>query len=104
MTSQEYWPESVSTRGLRVRLKMNGDLVPVTGDMVTVSLSVAGVQTTVTFTSVSTEGGSEAVQVRVREVPTYKIPLERLKVTLGGGTAGQEGNFKMHASMHLETY
>ena len=86
MTSQEYWPASVSTRGLRVRFEMNGDLVPVTGDMVSLPLLVAGVQTNVAVTSVSTEGGSEAVQVRVTDCPSYSRPLGTLRVTFGVGT------------------
>ena len=45
------------------------------------------VQFMVTLTSVSTQGGSVAVQVKVREVPSFSGPLETLTVTVGAVTA-----------------
>ena len=66
---------------------MNGDLSLVGGDRVTRSLLISAVQLIVTLTSVSTQGGSVAVQVKVREVPSFSAPLETLTVTVGAGTA-----------------
>ena len=40
--------------------------------------------------SVSTDAGSVAVQVRVKEVPSYSGPVGTLTETTGVGTAGME--------------
>ena len=68
-------------------MEMNGDLILVTGDIVTRSLEATGVHCTCTVTSVSTVSGSVTVQVRVREVPSYSGPLGTLRYGVGVGTA-----------------
>ena len=73
-------------RGLSVSEEMNGDLILVTGDIITRSLEATGVHCTSTVTSVSTVSGSVTVQVRVREVPSYSGPLGTLRSRVGVGT------------------
>ena len=57
--------ELVSIRGLIVSVETNGDLRLDGEDTRTLSLGESGIHCTVTVTSVSTEGGRVAVQVRV---------------------------------------
>ena len=60
MAAQEYWPVSLVASGLIVRVEMKRE-----GDSIVVlSLETAVVQRAVMLISVSTEGGSEAVQFR----------------------------------------
>ena len=68
---------------------MNGDSVL---DMLILPLlEMSGVvQCTETLVSVSTDGESVAVQVRVKGVPSYSGPVETLTDTTGVGTAGME--------------
>ena len=68
-------------------MEMNGDLILVTGDIITWSLEATGVHCTSTVTSVSTVSGSVTVQVRVCEVPSYSGPLGTLRSRVGVGTA-----------------
>ena len=86
-------------RGLRDSVEMNGDLRLEGGDMTTRLLFVLGVHLTVTLTSVSTEGGSVAVQVNVSEDPSSSGPLETLRVTCGVGTTR-----KLHKCKHRGSY
>ena len=74
-------------RGLSVSVEMNGDLILVTGDIITRSLEATGVHCTSTVTSVSTVSGSVTLQVRVCEVPSYSGPLGTLRSRVGVGTA-----------------
>ena len=73
-------------RGLSVSVEMNGDLILVTGDIITRSLEATGVHCTSTVTSVSTVSGSVTLQVRVCEVPSYSGPLGTLRSRVGVGT------------------
>lgn len=73
-------------RGLRDSVEMKGDLRLEGGDMTTRLLFVLGVHLTVTLISVSTDGGSVAVQVNVSDDPSSCGPLETLRVTFGVGT------------------
>ena len=67
-------------------MEMNGDLILVTGDIITRSLEATGVHCTSTVTSVSTVSGSVTVQVKVCEVPSYSGPLGTLRSRVGVGT------------------
>ena len=77
-------------RGLSLSVDMNGDLTLDTGDTITRSLEVMGVescvQPTVTVTSVSTVPGRVTLQVRVCEVPSYSGRLGTLRLAAGVGT------------------
>ena len=74
-------------RGLSVSAEMNGDLILVTGDIITRSLETTGVHCTSTVTSVSTVSGSVTVQVKVCEVPSYSGPPGTLRSRVGVDTA-----------------
>ena len=81
-------------RGLSLSVDMNGDLTLDTRDTSTCTLEVMRVelcvQSTVTFTSVSTVSGRVTLQVRVCEVPSYSGPLGTPRLAAGVGTVWRE--------------
>ena len=75
---------------------MNGEFSDVGEGMVILLLDRGGcVHCTDIVTSVSTEGGRVAVQVSIREVPSYSGPLGIFKLTDGCGT-GHKGKIQIH--------
>ena len=89
-------------RGLSVSVEMNGDLILVTGDIMTRSLEATGVHCTSTVTSVSTVSGSVTLQVRVCEVPSYSGPLGTLRSRVGVGTELTYYGMEDIVSLHMK--
>ena len=74
-------------KGLSVSVEMN---VLDTAGIITRSLECTGDHCTSTVTSsLSTVSGSVILHVRVREVPSYSVPLGTLRVRVGVGTGGE---------------
>ena len=85
--------------GFIVSVEVNGDLTVEGEDMLALSLRVAGDHFTVIFTSVSTDGGSVAVQINVTEVPSYSGLFGTTRVVFGLGTVDMGIITIMHSIM-----
>ena len=85
--------------GFIVSVEVNGDLTVEGEDMLALSLRVAGDHFTVIFASVSTDGGSVAVQINVTEVPSYSGLFGTTRVVFGLDTVDMGIITIMHSIM-----